>query len=69
MRDATLLARTRDIFAAARASDDGERCAVSMAPEHQVGETVDVLARHDSAPARLQPGPVCLRVRKGGLFG
>lgn len=35
--------------------------------EHQVGETVDVLARHDSAPARLQPGPVCLRVRKGGL--
>jgi immune inhibitor A len=33
VRDATLLARTRDIFAAARASDDGERCAVSMSPE------------------------------------
>src|SRR3982751_1798595 len=33
MNDADFLADTLHIFAAARASDDGERCAVSMAPE------------------------------------
>ena len=35
--------------------------------ERDVGETVDVLARKDSAHAKLQPGPVQLRVKKGGL--
>jgi hypothetical protein len=34
--------------------------------ERNVGETVDVLARHDSDHAKLQPGPVRLRVKKGG---